>query len=156
MNKAILFGAALLGLTGVSLRAEEGWFRSGELSVAGFGTYVDKVGEQWGVGGEVAYFFTRHLGVGAVTHWEDFGGRFIDNLAAEAYLRLPIDALSLAPYGVVTAGRAFETGEWFQSFGAGAEFRFTANTGLFADVQWQFNNVTRDGAALRAGLRIAF
>ena len=131
-------------------------FTAKETTLSFFGTYVDQTGDDWGLGAGVTHFITRHLGVGAVTHWENFDGPFFDNLAGEAYFRLPLGSLPLAPYAVGAVGYTFENDEWFESFGAGAEWRFSKKLGVFGDFQWQFNNDTDDGVGLRIGARLTF
>lgn len=121
-----------------------------------FGGWIDKTDSEIAPGAGVSYFLTKRLGVGAFTQWENFEGRFFDNVSLEAYLRLPLGGLPLAAYGVAALGHSFETDEEFESFGGGAELRITEKWGVFADGRWQFNNDTDDGAAIRVGARLSF
>jgi outer membrane protein with beta-barrel domain len=130
-------------------------FHASELSLSLFGGWVDKDDADLAPGAGLTYFLTEHIGVGALTHWDNFDGKFIDNVSAEAYFRLPLAGM-LAPYGLAALGYSFETEESFESFGAGAEFRFNENWGAFGDVRWQINNDTDDGAAIRVGARLVF
>ena len=148
--------AILIIAVSVTAAAADSSFESGELSVSLFGGWVDKDDSTLAPGAGLSYFFTRHLGAGAFTHWENFDGKFIDNVSAEGYFRLPLGDMPLAPYGLVALGYSFETEETFEALGAGAEWRFNEKWGVFGDVRWQFNNDTDDGVALRAGVRIPF
>ena len=144
---------AALGLAlafGVAPAAENGSpFQARELSLSLFGAYLDTPADKFAAGIGLDYYLTRNLGVGGVV-------QLVDELrpAAEAYFRLPLGTLSLAPYAVGTAGYRVQTSEWFQSVGGGAEWRFRKNLSLFGDFQWQFNDDTKDGAAVRVGLRL--
>ncbi len=134
---------------------EEERFKVRELELSPFLTYVDKTGDNWGAGASATYFLTDKIGVGASTYWTDFGGTFIDNLAGEAYYRLPLFEL-VAPYAVGGIGYQFDSEEWFESLGAGVDFRPFENISAFSDIQYRFANKTRDGVFLRLGVRFAF
>jgi hypothetical protein len=131
-------------------------FESGELNLSLFGGWVDKDDSKLAPGAGLSYFLTRHIGVGAFTHWDNFDGKFFDNVSAEGHFRLPLGELPLAPYGLVALGYSFETEETFESFGGGAEWRFNDKWGVFGDARWQINNDTDDGIGLRAGVRLGF
>jgi hypothetical protein len=137
-------------------QAEDSYFNGREWSLSFFGGYVDKDNSDLAPGAGVSYFLTRHLGVGAFTHWENFDGTFFDNISAEGYFRWPLDRLHLAPYAVVSFGYSFETEETFEGIGAGAEYRFNEKWGAFSDLRWQFNNDTDSGVAVRFGVRWTF
>lgn len=130
-------------------------FQPGELSLMGFGTYVDKQDEHWGGGVGIGYFLTKHVGVAATTHWEDFNGTFIDNIFGEAYLRLPLQNLPIAPYALGTAGYSWEYERWVFGAGGGAELRLNQTVGIFSDIQWLFNEgAENDGVKVRFGFRL--
>jgi len=131
-------------------------FNSGEFSLSLFANWVDKDDADLAPGAGLTYYLTKHIGVGAFTHWDNFDGTFIDNLSAEGHFRLPLGDIPLAPYGLAALGYSFETEEVFEALGAGAEWRFNDKWGAFGDVRWQFNNDTDDGAAIRAGVRLVF
>ena len=118
-------------------------------------TYVAKTGDNWGAGASATYFVTDKIGVGASTYWTDFGGTFIDNLAGEAYFRLPLASI-IAPYAVGGVGYHFDSEEWFETLGLGVDFRPFKNISAFSDAQYRFANETRDGVFLRLGVRFAF
>ena len=143
-----------LGSMTVLSQEEETRFRIGELEVSPFATYVDKAGDDWGVGASLTYFVTDKIGVGATTYWSDFGGTFFDNLAGEAYFRLPMLKV-LAPYAVGGVGYQFDQKEWFGTLGAGVDFRPFKNISAFSDIQYRFVSETRDGVFLRLGVRLS-
>ncbi len=153
--KKILSLATAIGFLGLGATANaEGFFNANELSLTTYGTYVDRQDDSWGGGVGLSYFVTRHIGLGATTHWENFSGSFIDNAAGELYLRLPLGDLPIAPYGIGSAGYNWERDAWFFGAGGGVEVRFTESIGIFGDVQYLFNEGGyKDGVEIRAGFR---
>lgn len=141
-------------LTAFTALCQEERFKAGELEISPFATYVDKSGDDWGLGAAATYFLNDKIGVGASTYWADFGGSFIDNIEGEAYFRLPLFD-RIAPYAVGGIGYEFETDEWFETLGAGVDFRVFEKISAFGDIQWRFANETKDGVFLRLGVRIA-
>jgi len=135
--------------------AQDSRFQPGEWEVSPFATYVDKTGDKWGVGASLTYYLNTYFGVGASTYWTDFGGTFFDNAAAEGYFRIPV-LKSLAPYAVGSIGYQFDSKEWFESLGAGLDFRVFEKISAFSDIQYRFANETRDGVFLRLGVRLSF
>jgi hypothetical protein len=156
MNKRLAIICLLFCLSAASVIAaeEESRFRPGEWDLSPFATYVDKGGNNWGVGASATYFITTHFGIGACTYWTDFGGTFFDNLSAEGYLRLPLFK-RLAPYGTASVGFQFDSSEWFETLGAGVDFRAFKKISAFSDVQYRFANETRNGVFIRLGVRFA-
>jgi len=146
-----------LGLCSLTVCGQEiaDRFQAGEWDVSPFATYVDKKGDNWGLGASVTYYLTKNIGVGASTYWTDFGGSFFDNLYGEAYLRLPIGR-RVSPYAVGSFGRVFENNEWSGTLGGGVDFRAFKKISAFSDIQWRFVEKSREGAFLRLGVRIAF
>lgn len=130
-------------------------FRAGEWDLSPFATYVDKTGDDWGVGTSVTYYLTKSIGVGATTYWTDFGGSFFDNLYGEAYFRLPIGR-RVAPYAVGSVGRVFDNDEWSATLGGGLDFRAFKRISAFSDLQWRYVEHSKEGVLLRLGARIAF
>ena len=153
MKTTIALLITVFSLTAV--RAEDE-FKSKELSLSVFGGWVDKDDSTFAPGAGVSYFLTEHFGAGAMTHWDNFEGTFIDNISGEGYFRWPLKRLPLAPYGVAAIGYSFETEERFETLGVGAEWRFSEKWGVYSDVRWQFNHDTDDGVALRVGVRWVF
>jgi hypothetical protein len=137
-------------------KAADDLFRTSEFNVSVFGGWTDKDDSTFAPGAGVSYFLTQQIGVGLLTHWDNFDGKLIDNLSGEVYFRMPLADVPLAPYGVAAVGYSFETEETFESIGGGAEWRLNDQIGIFGDVRWQINNDTDDGIALRAGVRFVF
>ena len=156
MKTTIAILISMLTFTVAQAADGGGLYNSKELSLSAFGGWTDKDDSDFAPGIGVNYFLTERLGVGAVTHWDNYTGSFIDNLSGEGYFRLPLERFPLAPYALVSIGYSFETEESFESVGAGAEWRFNEKWGVFSDVRWQFNNDTDDGVAFRVGLRLVF
>ena len=146
----------IISIGAVSQVAADDLFKEKELSLSAFGSYVDKDDSKVAPGAGVSYFLTKHIGVGAFTHWENYEGTFFDNMSAEAYFRFPLDRLNLAPYALAGVGYSFETEESFGMFGAGAEWRLNEKWGVFGDLRWQVNDDTDDGIGVRFGLRLVF
>lgn len=154
LSKAVVLSVSLLSIV-ASAEEEESRFRKGEWDLSPFATYVDKEGDKWGVGASATYFMTDKIGFGASTYWTDFGGTFFDNIAAEGFFRLPI-LKSLSPYAVGSIGYQFDSDEWFETLGAGLDFRPFDKISAFSDLQYRFANETRDGVFLRLGVRFTF
>lgn len=152
--------AALAALVPVKVSAQsdssDDRFKKGEFDVSPFATYVDKAGGKWGAGTAVTYFPLEYLGVGGSTYWTEGGGTLFDNAAAEGYFRLPI-LKSLAPYAVGSVGYQFDRQYWFNTLGAGLDFRPLKEISAFSDVQYRFaGSGFQDGVFLRLGIRLDF
>lgn len=133
-------------------------FKKGEFNLTPFGTYVDQAGGKWGAGLAGTYYLTDKLGLGAATYWTDTGGTFFDNLEAEAYFRLPLFK-RIAPYAVGSIGYQFDREYWFETLGAGLDFRAFKHLQAFSDVQCRFSNSSSksgNGVFLRVGVRLDF
>jgi hypothetical protein len=128
-------------------------FHKGEFNLSPFATYVDQTGGKWGAGAAATYFITDKIGLGAATYWTETGGTFFDNVAFEGYFRLPLKRI--APYGVVGLGYQFDRDYWFETIGAGLDFRAFKRFDAFSDVQWRIANSgsAGDGVLLRLGVR---
>jgi hypothetical protein len=155
MKKTMVIWFTVLAVM-TSKGADSTLFKAHETSLSIFAGWVDKDDSDLAPGIGITHFFTRHLGVGALTHWDNYDGTFIDNVSGEGYFRVPIGRMPLAAYGIVAIGYSFETEETFEGLGAGAEWRFDRKWGAFGDVRWQFNNDTDDGVAIRVGVRLVF
>jgi hypothetical protein len=146
-------------------------YRAQEVSVDAFG--VGTIGQQTidhisgnrilhngraGAGLGVNYFFCRYLGIGADAYAENTTGPFIDSASGNLIARLPIGNTGLAPYIFGGGGYQFEeVKQGFGQAGAGLEFRFCRNVGLFADARYVItDHKTENYGVGRAGLRIAF
>jgi len=167
----ILMLAAKSALGGENVSANSGdFYRAAELSVDAFGTasvgaYTldhlsnDRIRQntEFGAGAGVSYFMTRNIGLGAEAYSENTTGVFIDNASANLILRLPLGQSGFAPYLLGGGGHQFDGAKlWFGQAGAGLEFRFTQNVGLFLDGRMVWPNETKYYGVARAGLRFAF
>lgn len=146
------------------------YYRSGELSLDGFGTgsigkYTidhlsgDRIRQhgQLGAGVGLNYFFTRNLGIGAEAYSENTSGTFIDNASGNLTLRLPLGQSGLAPYVFGGGGRQFDRLEaWFGQAGGGLEYRFNQHIGVFVDARMVLPDEAKYYGVARLGMRFAF
>lgn len=133
-----------------------GSYRSGQEKLTGISTRKLRSGT-WGGGVGINYFFTRHFGIASDTHMNDFRGEFIDNVTASFVARVPLDDIRLAPYAFAGGGRWFDGRDaWLLHGGAGVEFRFNPNFGLFTDIRYTWVDGTTDYALARLGVRVGF
>lgn len=156
----------------VVVAADDCRFRANEwqidVAAAGAaGNYNNKSGG--GVGGNlgVNYFFSKYIGigvdntVGGFWPWQGAGATGVDSLQADLLLRYPICSWNLAPYLMVGGGASWGNAtQGDGNVGAGLEYRFTPNVGLFADCRWLYGGSANGGqlsmALPRVGLRFAF
>jgi len=146
------------------------YYRANELSLDLFGTAslgkssiqnisgatVDEDTE-FGVGAGLSYFFTRNIGVGAEAYSENTTGSFIDSASANLIARFPLGQSGFAPYVFGGGGRQFDQDElWFCQLGAGMEYRFNHQIGIFLDARWVLPEETDYYGVARLGLRFAF
>jgi len=145
-------------------------YRAQELSLDVFGTAAlgkdsldDLSGEtidedtEWGVGIGLNYFFIRWLGVGADAYLENSSGAFVDSASLNLIGRFPIGDSGFAPNVFGGGGCLFDNDElWFWQFGAGIEYRFTQNIGVFLDARWVMPEEIDDYGVARLGVRFAF
>jgi len=138
-------------------------FRANELQLDAFATglFHNSARSAWGGGLGVNYYFTKFIGIGVeedifarrgeTTEWATSG-----NLL----LRYPICSWNLAPYAMIGGGATYgckRQGHGFGDIGAGLEYRFTNNIGLFTDARWLYSSQDPQSAVQgRAGLRFAF
>ena len=143
--------------TSASNNDEEPRFRKGEMDVSPFGVYTDQSGGKWGAGAALTYFITDKIGLGAASYWTQTGGTFFDNVEFEGYFRIPLLKV-VAPYAVASLGYQFDRQYWFQTFGAGVDFRPFKRIEAFSDFQWRVADSSRsgDGPFLRIGARFSF
>lgn len=143
-------------------RAQE-WKIDASIVGAG-GTYNGMNG--MGLGGNLGfdYFFTRYLGVGVDNSVGGYkpngsgsGAQGTDSLQADLLVRYPICAWNLAFYGMIGGGANWGGAtQGDGNIGAGAEYRFTRNIGLFADCRWLYGGTNLSVALPRIGLSFAF
>jgi len=132
---------------------DELMFNKGELNISPFATYVNQTGGKWGAGAALTYFLHENIGVGAATYWTDLGGTMFDNAEAEGYFRLPILKV-VAPYAVGSVGYQFDRHYWFETIGAGVDFRPFKRIDAFSDIQYRIaNSSALNGVFLRIGVR---
>jgi len=117
-------------------------------------TYRIHTGAGGGFG--VNFIFARYFGIGAENYLVANNKDAPYHLGGYGILRLPIDAINLAPYALFGGGgglgkRAYGYG----SMGGGLEYRFTPHIGTFADARWMCGTRAK-GSNVRAGLRLSF
>jgi hypothetical protein len=141
-----------------------------ELSLDGFatgseGSYtIDHISSQrvrqntkGGAGVGLNYFFTRYVGIGADAYSENTTGTFIDNASGNLILRLPLGGSGFAPYAFGGGGQQFDAAKLtFGQAGAGIEYRFCHNIGVFVDARCVWPDEAKYFGVGRAGLRFAF
>jgi hypothetical protein len=135
-------------------------FASGSLSEQGIknlsGDRIRHDG-RFGAGVGVNYFFCRYVGVGGEAYSEDTDRQFIDNASGNLILRYPIVQSGFAPYAFGGAGHEFDqVQQTFEQGGAGLEFRFLHDLGIFVDARYVFPERTENFALGRIGLRVNF
>ena len=181
-NKTCLFAAAVLGTLSLTFCASgqdsstnfnqnissDQLYRTQELDFDLFGSGA--ISQQtlehapdfrhhtlWGGGGGLTAYFFRYVGVGAEYNADTRSSHFVDSAAGNIYLRLPIFNTGLAPYIFGGGGYQFqEVRQSFEDGGAGLEFRFCKNVGIFADGRWVFSEHTQDSVLARVGVRVSF
>lgn len=130
----------------------------------------------WGGGIGVNYFFQRNIGIGIEGTILDprGGGDVIGTAALNVFVRFPNDAACIAPYiyggvGGIFNAESLDTGDipgrddhdedayLIGHVGAGLEYRFTPNFGIFVDGRYTFvDESSNNFMAVRTGLRFAF
>jgi len=183
-NKTCVFAAAMLGTLSLTLCVEgqdtstnfnqtissDQLYRSQELDFDLYGNA--SVSQQtlehtpgpdfrhhtlWGGGGGITAYFFRYFGVGGEYDADTISSHFVDSAGGNIFLRLPIFNTGLAPYIFGGGGYQFEqVRQSFEDGGAGLEFRFCKNFGIFADGRWVFSEHTQDSALARVGVRLSF
>jgi hypothetical protein len=173
MKKQMFVGGTILMLAAKSALGADNQgdiYRAGELSLDGFGSAslgkysLDHISGQrirentrLGAGAGLNYFFTRNIGISADAYSENITGTFIDSVSTSLTLRLPLGQSGFAPYAFGGGGRQFDlTKLWFAQFGAGIEYRFTPNIGVFTDGRCVVPDHTKYFGVARLGLRFAF
>jgi hypothetical protein len=110
-----------------------------------------------GLGGGGSFFIVRNLGIEGEVFTENPDAHFIDETSGSLVLRLPLGEGGLAPYIFGGGGHLFDpVASNFGHVGAGLEYRFSPNVGLFVDGRWVLTENVGNYGMGRAGLRIAF
>jgi opacity protein-like surface antigen len=183
-NHSIIVIAALI-VTAASLHAADDnistnsdqqseIYRANEFSLDAFGTASEgeytfehlasispntvKQDTKWGAGAGVNYFATHYLGIGAEGYWQDNSGQpFVNSASGNLMLRLPLGQSGFAPYALGGGGHQFDGGKyWFGQAGAGLEYRFCMNVGMFLDARAVWPDETKTYGVARLGLRFSF
>ena len=145
-------------------------YRAGELSLDGFGTAslgednlkhlsTDRVHDDTKLGAGIGanYYVTRNFGLGAEAYSQNDGGAFVNSATASALARLPLGDSGFAPYALAGGGYRFqEVKTWLVQAGAGIEYRFCKNVGIFLDARCVIPEKTTYYGVARAGVRLAF
>jgi hypothetical protein len=150
--------------------AGEDLFRANEFDLDLFGTLalgehsIDHLtghkiyhNSRLGAGAGGTYFFCKYIGLEGEAYTEDTSPRFINDAGGNLVVRIPIPVIHLAPYGF--AGGGYKWDPYPSSYadaGAGIEYRFMKNFGIFTDARWVWPDHIRDYFLGRAGLRFAF
>jgi hypothetical protein len=145
-------------------------FNGNELSLDLFGTgsinkdTIDHIsgarvrhGGRLGAGAGLTYYATRYIGIGADAYSENAEHSFVNDASGNLYLRLPLDAIHLAPYIYGGAGRQIEpVYATFGQAGAGVDLRITRHFGFFVDARYVMPEHVGNFGVGRAGVRITF
>ena len=110
-----------------------------------------------GAGVGLTYYATRYIGIGGDAYSENTQHSFVDDAAGNVYLRLPLDAIHLAPYIYGGGGHQFDpTYAWFGQAGVGLDIRVTRHWGFFADARYIMPEHAGNFGMGRAGVRLLF
>lgn len=117
--------------------------------------------DSWGGGVGVNFFFARYFGLGVDGYWANMerGGNVVSSVSGSAILRVPIDldGFGIAPYMYGGGGGHFDSiNQGSGHAGAGVEFRFTPNMGIFTDGRYVWTATTNDFGMVRSGFRFTF
>ena len=174
--KYCLSGGLLALMAGAALAAEPMTSNSGELYRAGeldfdafgsasLGKYtLDHISQarvrhnvRLGAGLGLSYFLTRNIGIAADAYSENTTGTFVDSASLNLTARFPLGESGFAPYIFGGGGHQIDLAKvWFGQVGAGMEYRFTPNVGVFVDARWVEPERTRYYGVGRLGMRFAF
>jgi hypothetical protein len=169
LASAALAASAFAGHEAISTKEykapmPEPCFRDNEFQLDIFGSYSGEedngdIGDGFGGGVGVNYFFTRNFGIALSGNVYDGTHNGIWHTDLDVVIRFPIEnGICIAPYiqgggGILTDGTT--VGTW--NAGAGLEWRATPTFGIFGEGRyiWGANGDT-DTAQARVGLRFVF
>ena len=110
-----------------------------------------------GAGAGLTYYAMRYVGIGGDAYSENTDHNFVDDASGNLYLRLPLDAIHLAPYIYGGRGRQLDpTYATFGQAGTGLDIRITRHWGFFADARYVMPQHVDNYGVGRAGLRLLF
>ena len=110
-----------------------------------------------GAGVGLNYFFCRQLGIAADAYSENTSGPFIDSASINLIFRLPLGNSGFAPYLFGGGGYQFDLDHAsFGQAGAGMEYRFNRQMGMFIDARGVLPEKTRGYGLARLGVRFIF
>jgi hypothetical protein len=110
-----------------------------------------------GLGAGGNYFFVKNLGISGEAYSENPHPKVVGEASGSVVLRFPIGESGLSPYIFGGGGHQFEPQTaTFAHGGAGLEFRFSPNVGVFADGRWVSTDRIGNYGMARAGFRFAF
>lgn len=169
-NGMLVIGTILMLAARPALAEENERYRANELSLDVFGsaslqrhTLNNITGarvrqdSRLGLGAGVNYFFTQNMGISADAYAEDTNGSVIDSTSVSFTYRFPLGQSGFAPYAFGGGGRHFENVRtWFAQVGAGVEYRFTPQVGMFLDARGVMPHETKYYTVGRLGMRFAF
>jgi hypothetical protein len=139
-------------------------FKDTELQLDLFGAYVDTagggIGDGFGGGLGINYFFTRYIGIGADAMIYDGDAPGVWQFSGSLIARFPLElgGLCLAPY--ILGGGGYHSGasdSGTYHAGGGLEFRVVPEKlGLYLESRYTWVANTDDNFQARAGVRIVF
>lgn len=165
MKSIILIAAMLLicsaGYSQQRIPIQEDYFYAGQWNLDLYGTGSlkndpkDDKDLRFGAGAGVTYFFTKQLGLGVRAESESTAHSVFDFVAGRVTFRAPISA-TISPYGFVQGGFRFERDAWEAGAGAGLEFKFKPNLGVYGEAAIA-SDIDGHGKLLgAAGVRLSF
>jgi hypothetical protein len=170
MQNGMLIVGTLLLLAAPVQGEENSLYRANELSMDLFGSAslqrhtIDNISRarvqqntRLGMGAGINYFFTQNMGISADAYAEDTKGSVIDSSSVSFTYRFPLGQSGFAPYAFGGGGRHFENVRtWFAQVGAGVEYRFSPQIGIFLDARGVVPDETKYYTVGRLGMRFAF
>lgn len=144
-----------------SVLEEDIFFRDKEWNLGVFGlagvvTESGPTNSGFGGGVEAGYFFTKYIGLSLQGYgWDTSIDMY--GMSGSLVFRYPIESCHLAPYVFAGVGYDAEPQEQGTAHGgAGLEYRFTPQWGIFADGRYVAAWDTNDYVQIRTGVRFAF
>ena len=109
-----------------------------------------------GLGAGGSFFFVRNLGIMGEAYSENPHPKLVGEASGSVVLRFPLGESGFSPYIFAGGGHQFEPQDAaFAHGGAGLEFRFSPNVGVFIDGRWVSTDRIGNYGMARAGFRFA-